>query len=98
MNKKILILYTNYGTGHYQAAKAIEEYITEKYPKYETMLLDPLTYSRPLINKLFARTGKIVATKFRKFRKKLYQKKMYKNFLKNSPFFTFCTKLFWSKN
>ena len=97
MNKKILILYTNYGTGHYQAAKAINEYIKNNYPKYEILFLDPLSYSRPLLNKIFAKTGKIVATKFRNFRKKLYQRKMYKNYLKNSPFFTFCTKIFWTK-
>lgn len=97
MKKNILVLYTNYGTGHYMAAKAIEELINNKYKNYNVMVLDPLSYSRPLINKLFARIGKIVATKFRKFRGKLYKKKMYKNYLKNSWFFMFCTKLFWTR-
>lgn len=97
MKKNILIVYTNYGTGHYIAAKAIEEYIKNNYKNYNIKLLDPLTFSRPIINKLFASIGKIVATKFRKFRGKLYKKKMYQNYLKNSWFFMFCTKLFWTK-
>lgn len=97
MKKNILILYTNYGTGHYMAAKAIEEYIRTNYKTYNVEILDPLSFSRPLINKMFAKIGKIIATKFRKFRGKLYKKKMYQNYLKNSPFFMFCTKLFWTK-
>ena len=63
--KNILILYTNYGTGHYMAANAIYEYIKDNYPDYNVLVFDPLSFSRPLINKLFAKTGKIVATKFR---------------------------------
>lgn len=97
MKKNILILYTNYGTGHYMAAKAIEEYIENNYKGYNVQILDPLSFSRPIINKLFAKTGKIVATKFRKFRGTLYKKKMYQNYLKNSWFFMLCTKLFWTK-
>lgn len=97
MQKNILILYTNYGTGHYMAAKAIEEYIKNNYKNYNIQILDPLSFSRPIVNKLFAKIGNIVATKFRKFRGKLYRKKMYQNYLKNSWFFMFCTKLFWSK-
>ena len=97
MKKNILILYTNYGTGHYMAAKALEEYVKTNYKNYNVQLLDPLSYSRPIINKLFAKVGNIVSTKFRKFRGKLYKKEMYQNYLKNSLFFTFCTKLFWTK-
>ena len=97
MKKNVLVLYTNYGTGHYMAAKAIEELIYSKYKNCNVLVMDPLTYSRPLINKIFAKIGKIVATKFRRFRGKLYKKKMYKNYLKNSWFFMFCTKLFWTK-
>lgn len=96
MVKKVAILYTSYGTGHYMAAKAIEEYIKINYPNYEILVIDPLTFSRPFINKIFAKIGNIVATRFRWFRKKLYQKKMYRNYMKNSSFFMFCTKLFWS--
>ena len=97
MKKNILILYTNYGTGHYMAAKAIEEYIKINYKEYKVEIFDPLSFSRPVINKLFAKIGKIVATKFRNFRRNLYKNKMYKNYLKNSYFFIFCTKLFWTK-
>lgn len=97
MRKNILIIYTNYGTGHYIAAKAIEEQIKEKYPKYKVEILDALSYSRPLINKLFAKIGNIIARKFRNFRNKLYKEKMYKNYSKNSVFFKFCIKLFWTK-
>ena len=64
MAKNVLILYTNYGTGHYMAAKAIEEYIKDNYKDYIVQVLDPLSFSRPIINKLFAKIGKIAATKF----------------------------------
>lgn len=97
MSKRIAILYTIYGTGHYMAAKAIEEYIQKQYPDYEILFIDPLTFSRPVINKLFSKIGNIVATKFRNFRKDLYQKEMYQNYMQNSSFFMFCTKLFWNK-
>ena len=62
--KKILILYTNYGTGHYMAAKAIAEVLNKKN-NYKVELFDPLTYSRPTINKWFAKSGKLFATKLR---------------------------------
>lgn len=97
MNKNVLILYTNYGTGHYIAAKGIEEYIINKYPKYNIEVFDPLSYSRPLINKLFAKTGQIVATRFRTFRGKLYEKQMYRNYLKKPWYFNIFIKLFWTK-
>lgn len=97
MQKNILILYTNYGTGHYIAAKGIEEYLIDSYPKYKIKMFDPLSYSRPLINKLFAKTGQIVATRFRKFRGKLYDKQMYRNFLKKPWYFKIFTKFFWTK-
>lgn len=97
MKKNILILYTNYGTGHYMAAKAIEEYIINKYPNMKVELLDALSYSRPKINKLFAKIGKIVATKFRNYRMNLYKQTMYKKYLKYSPFYKLCIKIFWTK-
>lgn len=97
MKKNILILYTNYGTGHYMAAKAIEEHIVNNYLEYNVYVFDPLSYSRPLINKVFAIIGKIVATRLRWFRRKFYGKKMYKNYLKNSVFFKLCIWLFWTK-
>lgn len=97
MQKNILILYTNYGTGHYIAAKGIEDYLINKYPKYNVQVFDPLSYSRPMINKLFAKTGQIVATRFRKFRGKLYEKQMYRNYLKRPWYFNLFTKLFWNK-
>ncbi len=97
MKKNILIVYTNYGTGHYMAAKAIEENLKKRYKDYHIEILDPLSYSRPIINKLFGKIGKFLATKFRKFRKKLYDKKMYQNYMKNDLFFKFCIHLFWTK-
>lgn len=96
MKKNILIVYTNYGTGHFIAAKAIEEYLKKKYKDYNIELLDPLSYSRPIINKIFRKIGIFMATKFRNFRKKLYDKKMYQNYTKNSLFYTFCIHLFWT--
>ena len=98
MKKNILILYTNYGTGHYIAAKGIEEYLKYNYPKYNVKLFDPLSYSRPIINKIFAKTGQIVATRFRRFRGRLYKKQMYQNYLKTPWYFNLFTKLFWNKN
>jgi len=97
MQKNILILYTNYGTGHYIAAKGIEEYLIKKYPKSKIELFDPLSYSRPIINKLFAKTGQIVATRFRKFRGKLYQNQMYRNYTSTPWYFNVFTNLFWNK-
>ena len=44
MNKKILILYTNYGTGHYQAAKAINE------DSEDEKILEAINYSAMLCN------------------------------------------------
>ena len=35
MQKKVLILYTNYGTGHYIAAKGIEEYLINSQKEHE---------------------------------------------------------------
>lgn len=97
MKKNILILYTNYGTGHYMAAKAIEENLKKRYKNYNIEILDPLSYSRPIINRIFEKIGTSIATKFRNFRKKLYKRKMYKDYMKNSLFFKFCIQLFWTK-
>ncbi len=97
MRKNILILYTNYGTGHYMAAKAIYELLKDKYKNYKIEILDALSYSRPIINKIFAKVGNIVATKFRHFRGKLYKNKMYENYFKDSFFFKLCIKIFWTK-
>ena len=93
---KILIVYTNYGTGHTSAATALKEELSNKDKTLEVELLDILTYSRPVINFLFKKTGKLMATKFRNSRLKLYNKKMYK-ITKKSKFANFCTKLFWTK-
>ena len=97
MQKNILILYTNYGTGHFIAAKGIEEHLKKTYPKYNVELFDPLSYSRPFINKIFAKTGQIVATRFRKFRRILYNNQMYRNYLKTPWYFNIFTKLFWNE-
>jgi processive 1,2-diacylglycerol beta-glucosyltransferase len=94
MKKRILILYTNYGTGHYMAAKTIADELGEKA---EVLLLDPLTFGRPIINRIFRYFGKLFSTKLRVNRDKLYKEKMYKNYLKKSKFAVFCTKLFWTK-
>ena len=97
MKKNILILYTNYGTGHYIAAKGIEDYLHKHYPEYNVEMFDPLSYSRPTLNKLFAKTGQIVATRFRTFRGKLYEKQMYRNYLKKPWYFNVFTNIFWNK-
>lgn len=93
----MLIIYTNYGTGHYKAALAIQEYIKANYRNMEVSLMDPLTYGRPIINRLFANTGKIMATKLRSLRRKIYDGKMYRNYFKRSWFYDFCIKLFFTK-
>lgn len=97
MPKNILILYTNYGTGHYMAARAIAEHLAAKFPEANIEILDPLTFSRPFANRIFARTGRLVATRFRRFRGKLYKRKMYRNYFKPSHFMNFCTRFFWTK-
>lgn len=95
--KKILLLYTNYGTGHYMAAKGIEEHINIKYPTYEVELFDPLSYSRPIVNKIFAKFGRLMATRFRRCRGIFYKNIMYKNYLKIPLFYKFCGNFFWTK-
>lgn len=96
MPKNILILYTSYGTGHYMAAQAIAEHLAAKFPEANIKVLDPLTFSRPFINRIFAWTGRLVATRFRHFRSKLYKRKMYRDYFKPSRFMNFCTKFFWT--
>lgn len=94
--KKILILYTNYGTGHYMAAKAIAEVLNKKN-NYKVELFDPLTYSRPTINKWFAKSGKLFATKLRNIRGLYYHKGMYHKYLNTTWSLKILTKLFWTK-
>lgn len=79
------------------AAQAIAEHLAAKYPDSSIKVFDPLTFSRPLVNLIFARTGRLVATRFRHFRGKLYKRKMYRNYFKPSRFMNFCTKFFWTK-
>ena len=62
-----------YGTGHYAAAKGIEEDLKERYPNYNVELFDPFSYAYPRINKLFAGVGRIMATRLRKFRNLIYK-------------------------
>lgn len=50
--KKIIIFYASYGGGHLSAAKSIESVINEKYPDYETKLIDCIKY----INKTLEKT------------------------------------------
>ncbi|MDE6292822.1 MAG: hypothetical protein K2L98_03990, partial [Bacilli bacterium] len=95
--KKALVLYTNYGTGHYKAALAIEEYLVNNYKDIEVYLMDPLTLGRPFINKIFANVGKIFATRLRWLRKHIYKNKMYRNYFKRFWFYDFCIKLFFTK-
>lgn len=95
--QKILILYTNYGTGHYMAAQAIWQYIENNYKDVEIFLMDPLSFGRPKVNKLFGTVGKLMATRFRRLRGKIYQKKMYQNYFKDSWFYDFCVMLFFSR-
>lgn len=92
----VLIVYTNYGTGHQRAAEALKQEFERKNFDGKVEILDSVTFSRPFINSLFRNTGKVVATKFRKLRLKFYNKKMY-NITNKSIFADFCTKLFWNK-
>lgn len=50
--KKILIFYASYGGGHLSAAKSIESVINEKYPDYETKLVDCMKYVNKGIEKV----------------------------------------------
>ncbi|MCX4364877.1 MAG: UDP-N-acetylglucosamine 2-epimerase [Bacilli bacterium] len=95
-NKRLLILYTNYGTGHYKAALSLQKYLESHYSDIAVQLMDPLSLGRPLINKVFASVGKIMATKFRRLRGCIYQRKMYRNYFKKSWFYDFCIKLFFT--
>lgn len=95
--KKILILYTMYGTGHYMAAKGIEDDLRERYPNYKVELFDPFSYAYPKINKLFAGVGRLMATRLRKFRNLIYKKTMYQNYTKNFWYMNLGVKFFWTK-
>lgn len=97
MKKNILVIYTSYGTGHYMAAKAIEEYILNNYSECNVEFLDPFSYTRPTINKLFAKTGALFATRFRRIRGLFYNKYMYRNYLKTPWYYNVCAKLFWNQ-
>lgn len=50
--KKILIFYASYGGGHLSAAKSVESVINEKYPDYETKLVDCMKYVNKGIEKI----------------------------------------------
>ena len=94
--KKIMVVYTNYGTGHKKAAEALYENLI-KQSNVEAEILDILTYARPVINKLFKLHGFLLASFFRKQRLKLYRERMYQNFDAESKFANFCMWLFWTK-
>lgn len=94
--QKILILYTNYGTGHFSAAKALQEHL-KKDPTKQVEIFDPLSFSRPKTNRLFQLTGKTIATVFRPLRSLFYQKQMYHNLQKTSHFANLCARYFWTK-
>jgi processive 1,2-diacylglycerol beta-glucosyltransferase len=95
--KKIMIIYTKYGTGHLKAAKAIEKEFRDTYSDVIIECFDPLSYARPIINSLFAFINKLLSNKFRKKRMLAYEKYMYKEHSGYKNFIYFCTKLFWSK-
>ena len=94
---KLLIVYTNYGTGHISAAKALNEYIKSEYKNVEIELVDIVTYARPKFNKFQNFLGKTLATKFRKFRMKLYKKHMYSKMNQQSKFVDMCVKIVYTK-
>ena len=50
--KKIIIFYASYGGGHLSAAKSIESVINEKYPDYETKLIDCMKYVNKGLEKI----------------------------------------------
>ena len=55
--KKILILYTSVGGGHYRAADGIKKYIDEKYPNdYDVELVDGLHYVSKTMDKLIIKS------------------------------------------
>lgn len=50
--KKIIIFYASYGGGHLSAAKSIESVINEKYPNFETKLVDCMKYVNKGLEKI----------------------------------------------
>lgn len=50
--KKVLIFYASYGGGHLNAAKSIEECISNNYKDYETELIDCMKYVNKPIEKV----------------------------------------------
>ena len=52
MNKKVVILYAAVGGGHFKAAEAIKNYISENIPNCDTEMLDALKYTNKAIDKI----------------------------------------------
>ena len=97
MKKNILILYTNSGTGYYMASKAIEEKIKNIYPNSNILLIDPLDYSRPLLNKIINVINNFISRKFKKLKKKINDNKNISNYLEESSLYSLFSVMFWSK-
>ncbi len=71
--KKIMILYTSYGTGHYRAADGIKKYIEENYPKdYQVELIDGQKYVNETMDKVIIKSYMNVALRTPKVWAKMY--------------------------
>lgn len=53
--ERILLLYSNYGDGHKQAAEAIREAFTIRYPHVDVVLIDFMKYTHPLLHPISRR-------------------------------------------
>lgn len=50
--KKIIILYTSVGGGHFKAAEGIKNYIVENYENCDVQMIDALKYTNKVVDKI----------------------------------------------
>ena len=50
--KKIIVLYTSIGGGHFKAAEGIKNYIAENYKDCEIQMIDALKYTNKVVDKI----------------------------------------------
>lgn len=71
-NKKIMILYTSIGGGHFKAAEGIKNYLLEHYPNHKVEMIDALKYTNKVVDKLVITAYVNMATYSPKFWGDLY--------------------------
>ena len=69
---KILIFYGSYGGGHLSAARNIKDYIENKYPDTEILIVDCIEYINKMLNKVTTKAYTDISKNARWFWRQLY--------------------------